>query len=512
MLLPVIDSDAEGLKYVPLAKARLKLLEEQRKRDGLPFIHRRVFAADGVTVDVTASAFAPKIRIRRSGLQAVAQYRGVGVDGLFYETIAAFNLGGALIWRHDLPASDKYRAWILGMSDDGARVAYLYAGETSLEVRFIVGGKAEPSIGTYPSSFVSVDGARLKFKLSRNAKRVVLGWLRTVGLSIEPTILLCGADLEPSYVELDTIPPFGNTSDDFMFGADEHLGTVYTGRSRFDYVFSADLTVKKAVVVGDNAPFSVLKSDYTVEPYDGSFQFEYGGLSVSASGVLVVGYGRIAPWPGVSAYETTFSSAAVTFAGGTTLRATPSRRGEVFDTDPPSFAVARPLATSRDASAVLLWELIDGGTVFQSTGFFKNNTSFSSGFEPGAISADGRLVVGAVSGVPTVVRAEGTYATPELGVISARPPFGPTVFSSGTILSQIAVAVSSSRVALRAFPESYLEGGVFLGYGPAVVAGPTLPLQLPRTVPSLSAPVTQNLLRRGDGLGDPDFLATRGVV
>ena len=118
MLLPAIDSDTEGLKYVPLAKTRLKLLEEQRKRDGLPFIHRRVFVADGVTVDVTASAFSPKIRIRGSGLQAVAQYRAVGADGLFYETIAAFNSAGAVVWRHDLPSSDKYRAWLLGMSDD----------------------------------------------------------------------------------------------------------------------------------------------------------------------------------------------------------------------------------------------------------------------------------------------------------------------------------------------------------------------------------------------------------
>ena len=184
----------------------------------------------------------------------------------------------------------------------------------------------------------------------------------------------------------------------------------------------------------------------------------------------------------------------------------------MFDTDPPSFAVSQPLATSRDASAVLLWELIDGGTVFQSTGYFKIDASLPLGFEPGYISANGEVAVGNISGVPAVVRAEGTYSVPSLGVISARPPFGPTVLSSGTIFSQTATAVSSSHVALRAFPAEYFEGGVFSGYGPAVAVGPELPLQLPRVVSSLSAPVAQTLLRRGDGLGDPDFLVTRGVV
>lgn len=104
MLLPVIDSDAEGLKYVPLAKTRLKLFEEQRKRDGLPFIHRRVFAADGVTVDVTASAFAPKIRIRASPDVVSAALFDYTVGAERFTSVAWFSATGNLRRKVDLPS------------------------------------------------------------------------------------------------------------------------------------------------------------------------------------------------------------------------------------------------------------------------------------------------------------------------------------------------------------------------------------------------------------------------
>ena len=511
MLLPNIQSDAEGLKYVPFAKNKLRILEAQRAAAGLPFIHRRVLAEAGVTVDVTASPVSPQIRISAGGLEAVAQYRGTGVDGLIYDTIAGFSSSGALLWRHDLPGTSLERTWLLGAADDGSRVAYLYVGDDAIEFRTLVGGVLQPSVGSFSAPYVSHTTNFTRFKLSRNAKRAVVTWSRTVGLGQTQTTVFCGADLSPAYTELDTITSAGNFGGQYPFGGDEKLDVVYTGAGLFGYLLpGANLTVKKAVVEGDSAPFSVVKSDRTIELYDSSFSFfEYGGLTVSPTGELAVGYGRLGPFVSGS----TFNCAAVLFVEGRPTRVTPSARSDdLSGIGTVLAAVSLPLSVSRNSSSVLFLEITTQPGVFdKSRRYFKDDVAFASNYIAGSMSIDGSVVGATDSNTNGAVvfrdgaAYSGVYAAPYVG----RYPFGPSVLRSESLLGAYPLGVGVDKIALRRYPAIFSAEAVFEGYAPETVAPPLLPTRLTRSLTPPLTSVSQTIMF---SLAPPDFLSTRRVV
>jgi len=489
MLLPTIDADADGLKYVPMAKTRLKVLEEQRKASGLPFIHRRVFSDGTTTVDVTASEFAPKIRVRTSGgAVVVAQYSGTGTDGLVYQTLVGFALSGQRLWQYDAPASDKTRVWLLGISESGRRVAFLRAEETTLEFCTLVDGVLQTSIGTFavPYRNHSSQSPYTQYQLSTDATRVVLSWVRTVGLSVVPVALLCGVDLSPSYTELDTISPTGNAPSIYPVAGSHDLGVVFSGRAAADYVFGVDLELRRADVVSSGTSLVVSKSDVVVESYDPTYVgFGYGGFAVSSEGNVAVGYGRLAPFDPPSGGGL-FSSAVVNL-DGVVVRSTLSARGEELPVDPP-YISSFPLACSSQ------------NVLFRETIYYNQSTDYlGTSLLPGAMflgsrSAEFALFIDSASNLAKISRPEGNFLLsdfigPGSSLITvppqfqARRPFHSYVTEDGVVYSYYLSPVASESYAFRKWTPVLAEDGVtVISYSSPTEVAPRIPRQITRTV------------------------------
>lgn len=103
MKAPTLDVDQAGLPMLPYARSRLLQLEQRRASTGAPFLHDRVFADGTTTIDITASAVSPKIRIR-AGLTVVtvAHYRVLS-GGVYFTAYQGYSASGSKQWSVSLP-------------------------------------------------------------------------------------------------------------------------------------------------------------------------------------------------------------------------------------------------------------------------------------------------------------------------------------------------------------------------------------------------------------------------
>jgi len=100
---PILDVDEAGMSMVPYARSRLLQLEQRRKSSGVPFLYSRELDDGTTTIDITASAVSPKIRIRSgAGPEHIVLYGPAAYPGRI--AAATTNIKGKLLYSTLLPA------------------------------------------------------------------------------------------------------------------------------------------------------------------------------------------------------------------------------------------------------------------------------------------------------------------------------------------------------------------------------------------------------------------------
>ncbi len=301
---------------VPYARSRLRQLEQRRQLSGAPFLHSRVFADGTTTVDITASAHAPRIRIRSAdGAYAVAQYDGTGSDGLYYTTIRAFTRQGAIAWTVEFPGNaSRYKYRLLGISEDGTRACYLESAANSIEFKTIENGVVtigpgpldltslthspyNPSITIGEEALVTV--ALNSWQTSADARRAMFVIAYSLITNNFITVF-CGVDTSPGYITMPLVDVLYATGHP-VFGADRGLDVCYASPAHSSSVLTtpSDIKLFRVLVTGAEAPFSASQDEVVIESYSAGLPgfMVFGSLAVSPSGKLAVGYARMWGYP-----------------------------------------------------------------------------------------------------------------------------------------------------------------------------------------------------------------------
>ena len=507
----MLDVDQAGLPMLPYARSRLLQLEQRRASTGAPFLHDRVLADGTTTIDITASAVSPKIRIHSGGgAYVVAQYDGTGSDGLYYTTIKAFTQQGAVVWAVDFPGTSlrpKYR--LLGISSDGSRACFLEATANTVEFKTIERGVVTTGPGPLdlttltvaPSSGLSRGEAAVSasygaWQSSASARRAMFVIASSAAYTGYITVF-CGSDLTPGYTTMTVVDQLVDLTGYPSFGADRELNVGYASVAGAGSLLTlhTDVKIYRVRVTGGSAPFAVTQDEVIVDAYSATLPSlaTFGSLAVSPSGKLAVGYGKMwgFPWSYADWVSETITAKAALVIDGVEVRAvgslTPEELGPSGSGNGP---VTAPIAIT-DSGECVFTESVMLLSGVSTTQHWLRSTDFE--FPPLVyalgLSLDGTaaFVADARVGYSSAIYTDSGAFAVDGALLRARLPALVEANESGASALFYWAEGTSTPTGLTMnsvrWTMQYAEDGVTpTGYGPAEHLAPGVPFSFTRVV------------------------------
>lgn len=324
MKAPTLDVDQAGLPMLPYARSRLLQLEQRRASTGAPFLHDRVFADGTTTIDITASAVSPKIRIRAgSSFVTIAKYRTL-TGGVYYTAYQTYSASGVLQWSVSLPteATPIERRLI---RTNGTAAIYIELTATEIAVQRIsaagLGARYALSLTDprLPAGLNPLEGGGTPYFANAQNYKLASADLNKVAFVVGATssgpsktsftiaVLDASNVTQPFFVHTITLnsdaDPVGLAY--LLVGADDDLNTVFAMPSDVRYLSSAPLTY----------PLDLHKLQYSDTGYSASTiriadapsypanHIISGDLRVSSAGDYALTYFMAGDYAGVSPGE-----------------------------------------------------------------------------------------------------------------------------------------------------------------------------------------------------------------
>lgn len=321
---PTLDVDQAGLPMLPYARSRLLQLEQRRASVKAPFLYDRVFADGTTTIDITASAVAPKIRIRSgSRFVTVAKY-SASAGGTYFTTYQGYSASGGRLWSVSLPTEATLVERRL-IRTNGVVALYIELTATEIAVQRVsasgLGARYALSLSDprLPAGLNPIEGGGTPYFANAQTYKLASADLRRVAFVVGATssmgaktsftaaVLDTANTTQPFFVYTVSLPP---DSDPvglayLLVGADDNLDTVYAMPSDVRYLSSAPTTY----------PLDLYKLQYSSTGYSASTvriadaptypanHIISGDLRVSPTGTYAVTYFMAGDYAGAAPGE-----------------------------------------------------------------------------------------------------------------------------------------------------------------------------------------------------------------